>query len=90
MLRLKYIILWILTGLTLMIISLFPEVMRNITNAVGIFDVTNGLFAIALLFVLCMLLSITSIVSKLTEQNKRLAQANALLEKRVRELEKDK
>lgn len=86
-LRLKYSILWILTGIMLLIVGIFPKVMHLISSAVGIYDVTNGLFAIALFFILCMLLSITSIVSRLTNQNKDLAQANALLEKRVRELE---
>lgn len=37
---------------------------------------------------LCILMSITSIVSKLNSKNKSVAQQLALLEKRVRELEK--
>lgn len=86
-LRLKYSFLWILTGIVLLIVGIFPGVMNWITSVVGIYDVTNGLFAIALFFILCMLLSITSIVSKLTNKNKDLTQSNALLEKRVRELE---
>lgn len=76
-----------LTGLVLLVVAIFPEVMQSISAIVGIYDVTNGLFAVSLFFILCILLSITSIVSKLTKQNKELVQATAILEKRVRELE---
>ena len=86
-LSLRYSILWIVMGLVLLIVGIFPEIIDKVTAFIGVYDVTNGLFALALFFVLCMLLSITSIVSRLAEKNKELTQANALLEKRVRELE---
>lgn len=90
-LQLRYIILWMLTGFVLLIVAFFPRIMQWISGIVGIYDVTNGLFAISLFFILCILLSITSIVSKLSKQNKEMAQVNAMLEKRLRHLEgKDK
>jgi len=87
-LQLKYTILWMITGLILLLMAIFPQTLTFIVGIVGIYDVSNGLFAMAIFFVLIILLSITSIVSKLKTQNKKLVQANALLEKRVRELEK--
>ena len=41
-------------------------------------------------FVMVVLLSLSIAISQLAEKCKRLAQTNALLEKRVRELEKQK
>lgn len=86
-LNLKYTLLWILAGIILFMLSIFPSVMVNITQILGIADVTNGLFTIMLFFVITILMSITSIVSKMKEKNKQLIQQCALLEKRVREIE---
>lgn len=85
-LELRYSILWFLTGVVLLLLGLFPGIMTQISHILGIYDVTNALFAIALFFILLILLSLTSIVSKLSKQNKEIAQKNALLEKKVREL----
>jgi Uncharacterized conserved protein (DUF2304). len=87
-LDLKYTLLWIFSGLIMLFITIFPKVMINITKLLGIVDVTNGLFALVLFFVLIILISITGIVSKMKQRNKQLIQEYALLEKRVRELEK--
>lgn len=87
-LDLKYTLLWIFSGIAMLIISILPNIMIKITNILGIIDVTNGLFALTLFFVVMILMSITSIVSKMKEKNKQLIQECALLEKRVRELEK--
>jgi len=86
-LNLKYTLLWIFSGLVMLIVVIFPEIMINITKILGIIDVTNGLFALILFFILLILMSITSIVSSMKEKNKQLIQRCALLEKRVRELE---
>ena len=44
-------------------------------------------FVLLFCFVLLVLLSVSVAISQLAEKAKRLAQSNALLEKRVRELE---
>lgn len=49
-----------------------------------------GLFVFAIFFILVIAMSLTAIVSKQTERIKNLAQENAALEKRVRELEMNK
>lgn len=85
-LELRYSILWFLTGVMLLLLGLFPGIMTKVSRVLGIYDVTNALFAIALFFILLILLSLTSIVSKLSKQNKEVTQKNAMLEKIVREL----
>jgi len=86
-LNLKYTLLWMLSGLIMLIVAIFPSVMINVTRILGIIDVTNGLFALILFFILIILMSITGIVSNMKERNRQLIQQCAILEKRVRELE---
>lgn len=90
MLLLKYTLLWIFSGLIMLVIVIFPNVIISITRLLGIVDVTNGLFALLLFFILIILISITGIVSNMKEKNRQLIQQCALLEKRVRELENSK
>ena len=78
MLSLKYTLLLVL----------FPGLLDAFVKAVGIETPMYGLFVFAIFFILVIAMSLTAIVSKQTERIKDLAQDNAVLEKRVRELEK--
>ena len=64
--------------------------MNWLANLMGIASVTNGLFAILVFLILIILMSLTAILSKMKEQNKKLIQECSLMEKRIRELEKVK
>jgi len=86
-LMLKYSLLWLFMGVVLAILVIFPELLFVISNLIGIVDSMNGLFSFAIAFMLMLLLAITSIVSKQSERIKNLVQDNAMLEKRIRELE---
>ena len=86
-LSLKYTLLWIFSGLLLLIVAIFPQLLVWFTDAVGIQLPTNALFAIISFCGIMIAISLTAIVSKQREKIKRLAQAIALLEKRVEELE---
>lgn len=86
-LSLKYTLLWIFSGLGLGILIVFPHLLEWITGIIDIKSAVNGLFAFCIFFILIILMSITSIVSKQSYKIKRLVQDNALLEKRIRELE---
>ncbi|WP_195270808.1 DUF2304 domain-containing protein [Eubacterium sp. 1001713B170207_170306_E7] len=88
-LNLKYSLIWLLTGLIMLIVSFFPEIIYKLSNIIGIYDVTNTVFMVEGLFVLMILLSITSIVSHLNERNRKLVQKYALLEKKLYDLEKE-
>lgn len=85
--NLKYTLLWIFTGFVMLIFVIFPKTLTIFSTIVGIIDITNALFAILLLFVLIICMSLTAIVSKLRNQNKTLIQKYAVLEKRLKELE---
>lgn len=88
-LSLKYTLIWIFGGIGMGILLIFPGLLNWFIHLAGIQLASNGLFAIVLFFILIILISITSIVSKQSDNIRRLVQDNALLEKRIRELEQD-
>lgn len=86
-LNLKYTLLWLASGIIMLALAVFPQILGWFAAVVGIYEPTNALFAFMFFCVIIILMSITAIVSKLNEKSKRLIQSVALLEKRVRELE---
>ncbi|MBO6134049.1 MAG: DUF2304 domain-containing protein [Lachnospiraceae bacterium] len=86
-LNLKYSLLWIVSGIILLILALFPGVLIGAAALAGIEVASNALFVIAIGLIIIILMSLTSIVSMQNEKLKKLIQYNALLEKRIRELE---
>lgn len=88
-LSLKYSLLWFFSGLLMLILNIFPSLLTIFSNLVGIENETNCLFAIVIFCILVILVSLTSIVTKQNEKNKSLVQNVAILEKRIRDLEKN-
>lgn len=88
-LNLKYTLLWLGSGFVMLILVIFPQLLRTFAVLLGIYDPMNALFSVVLFCVIIILMSLTAIVSKLNEKNKALAQAIALLEKRIRDMEED-
>ena len=89
-LTLKYTLLWLLTGVVMLIFVDFPELLQSLAGFIGAQTLMNTLYLLIIGFILVLLMMLTSIVSKQTERIAFLAQANAILEKRVRELEESK
>lgn len=89
-LTLKYTLLWLLTGVVMLIFVVFPELLQSLAGLIGAQTLMNTLYLLIIGFILVLLMMLTSIVSKQTERIAFLAQANAILEKRVRELEESK
>lgn len=84
---LKYSLMWFFSGLMLLICALFPRIIGFFTDLLGIYSETNGIFFVGVCFILLIILSLTSIASGLSERIRTLVQTQAMLEKRVRELE---
>lgn len=87
-LNLKYTLLWLASGIIMLILAVFPQILGWFAALVGIYEPTNALFAFMFFCVIIILMAITAIVSKLNEKSKQVIQALALLERRVRDLEK--
>lgn len=86
---LKYTLLWIFAGVFMGILVIWPEMLVKITSMIGIETNMYGLFILAIAFVIAILMSMTSIVSKQSEKIRSLTQIIGILEKRIRELEKE-
>ena len=83
-LRERYALLWLLTGVVLLVLSAWRGGLNKIADWVGVETYPPAiLFAIASLFILCVLLHYSTVISKLSDQNSILAQRLALLEARV-------
>lgn len=89
-LSLKYSLLWLFSGVIMTILVIFPRLLDWLVSIVDIKTPVNGLFAFSIFLILVILMSITVIVSRQTEKIKCLVQYNAILEKRIRELENKK
>ncbi len=86
-LSLKYTLLWIFAGLFMGTLVIFPTLLNRITRFVGIQSNMNTLFFACIAFLIMILMSITSIVSRQNQKIRTLVQETAILEKRLREVE---
>ncbi len=85
-LRERYAILWLATGLVLVILSAWRGGLNTIARWFGVSTYPPAvLFAVGLLFVILVLLHYSTVISKLADQNTVLAQRLALLESRIGE-----
>ncbi len=89
-LELKYTLLWLLAGVVMGIFVLFPNLLLHLVKFLGIESPMNGLFVLCIGFIICILMALTSIVSRQTMKIRALIQENAMLEKRLREAEQSK
>ena len=89
-LSLKYAIIWIICGVCMILFIVFPTVVFKASALVGISNPVNAIFFLAMVFTIILLLSITSIVSSLSEKNLRLTQALSLAEQRIYTLENER
>lgn len=89
-LNLRYSLIWLASGFVLMVLIVFPKLIYVFSEFVGIATPVNTVFVVEGIFILLILLSLTTIVSHFNERNRKLVQTVALLEKRIRELEKNK
>ena len=86
-LNLKYTLLWIFLGIVFLLVVIFPVILQVPMHMIGVVEWTNGLFALLLLILMIIDMSITAIVSKMNDRMRKLVQQCALYEKRIRELE---
>ncbi len=80
----RYALLWLVTGLVLLVLSAWRGGLNTIAGWLGVSGYPPAiLFAAAILFVIVVLLHYSTVLSKLADQNTILAQRLALLEQRV-------
>ena len=85
-LRERYALLWLLTGVVLLVLSIWRGGLNTIAGWFGISGYPPAiLFAVGILFILAVLLHYSTVISKLSDQNTILAQRLAILESELRE-----
>jgi hypothetical protein len=81
----RYALLWLLSSLVLLGLSVWTGLLEVISKAVGIVYPPNALFMIAFAFVLVLLLHFSLAISRLSGETKVLAQELARLDKEMRD-----
>jgi hypothetical protein len=74
-----YAILWLTASVVLLVLSVWDDLLDSLAEAVGIQTPANALFVVGFGFVLILLLSFSSVISRLSRENKLLAQEIARL-----------
>jgi hypothetical protein len=83
----RYALLWVMTGLVLLVLAIWRDGLNVIAKTVGIAYPPSALFLVVGLFVLLVLLHYSTVISELAERNLMLAQRIALLEQKLKEAE---
>lgn len=85
----RYSLLWFGATVILIVLSLWRELLERIAGMLGVFYAPSALFLIAAFFGMLLALHFTIVVSRLSEQNKKLAQEIGLLGQKFQELQSD-
>lgn len=84
----RYAILWLLAAITLFVLAVWKGLLTSLAGDVGISYPPSLLFVVAIGLIAMILLNFSLAVSRLSDQNKVLAQRLGLLQQRMDEAEK--
>jgi hypothetical protein len=76
----RYAVLWLITAVTMLVLAIWRDGLAQIADLVGIAYPPSALFVLVSLFILAVLLHYSTVISRLSDQNRILAQRLALLE----------
>ena len=83
----RYALVWLLSATTLLLLSVWRNLLEVFAEAVGVAYAPSALFLVALGFVLILLLHYSLVISTLHDQTKVLAQRVGMLQQQVDELQ---
>jgi hypothetical protein len=81
----RYAILWLLAAATLFVLAAWKGLLTSLSHDVGIAYPPSAVFAVAIGLIAMILLNFSLAVSRLSDQNKILAQRLSLLQHRLEE-----
>lgn len=88
-LELKYVLVWIVGDIGLIIITCFPSTMNWMAKVMGIQSPMNMIFFLGLFMSFCIIFSLTVALSRVTAKVRKLAQIISMLPEECRkELER--
>jgi len=85
--REEYSLLWIVTVVVLLILSVWKGSLKLIASALGILYPPSALFVVGSMFILAILLHFSVVISSFKTKNQELAQRLAILNLRLEKLE---
>jgi hypothetical protein len=74
----EYSLLWLLSGIVILLFSIFPGLLNIISELLGMYYLTT-LFVISFLFLLLIVLHFSTVISRLSKMNKELTQELSIL-----------
>jgi hypothetical protein len=81
----RYALLWLLTGSVALVLALWRQGLGKLSDVLGVSYPPSMLFLATGVFVIVLLLHYSTVISRLSDQNRILAQRLALLEGRLSE-----
>jgi len=81
----RYALLWLFSTLLLLVLSIWSGLLNSLASALGVSYPPSALFAVAFGVVLVLLVHFSLAVSRLSDQNKVLAQRLGILQRQVQE-----
>ena len=83
----NYSVLWICTTVVMILFAVFRHLIDRLGLLVGIYYSPSAFFLLAFIFLTVIMVQFSTVISKLTDRNKRLTQELALLRLRIEEME---
>jgi hypothetical protein len=83
----RYALLWLLSASTLLVLSVWRDLLEVFADTVGVAYAPSALFIVAFGFGLLLLLHFSLVISALTDQNKVLAQRVGMIQQQVEQLQ---
>lgn len=72
---------WCFVALVIVVFAAWPGLLKKISHFLGIYDPVNMIFMFGFVLLIYIVVSLSMEISKLSEQNKKLAQEIAILRK---------
>jgi hypothetical protein len=79
----KYAILWVCSGILILIFALFKGLLQWVTTFFGIILPVNTVFFFGIFFIMLINIHFSLVISDISEQNKKIAQKLALMESKL-------
>jgi hypothetical protein len=75
----KYAVLWLVVGVLLLVLTIFPSLLSRLSRAVGVSLPSNLLFFVGIVFLVGVALHLSWELSRLENETRRLAEDLAIL-----------
>lgn len=86
----KYALVWLVSGLIILLLVIFPYIINWLSDFLGIYNPVNMLFLLGLCLSLAIIFVLTVQASRATNKITKLTQEIAILKKEIKDLDNTK